>query len=151
MKKIQLKLLDDRLGQSIPLPEYATSGSAGLDLRACSDESLLVKPGQTTLIPTGMAIHISDANLAAVILPRSGLGHKHGIVLGNLVGLIDSDYQGQLFVSCWNRGDTAFNIEVGDRIAQLVFVPVEQVEFEQVDHFDNSHRGEGGFGHTGKG
>ncbi|AFT67946.1 MULTISPECIES: dUTP diphosphatase [Cycloclasticus] len=151
MKKIQLKLLDDRLGQSIPLPEYATSGSAGLDLRACLDESLLVKPGQTTLIPTGMAIHISDANLAAVILPRSGLGHKHGIVLGNLVGLIDSDYQGQLFVSCWNRGDTAFNIEVGDRIAQLVFVPVEQVEFEQVDHFDNSHRGEGGFGHTGQG
>ena len=149
MKKIQLKLLDDRLGQSIPLPEYATSGSAGLDLRACSDKSLLLKPGQTTLIPTGMAIHISDANLAAVILPRSGLGHKHGIVLGNLVGLIDSDYQGQLFVSCWNRGDTAFNIEVGDRIAQLVFVPVEQVEFEQVDHFDNSHRGEGGFGHTG--
>ncbi|MGB1187951.1 MAG: dUTP diphosphatase [Cycloclasticus pugetii] len=151
MKKIQLKLLDDRLGQSIPLPEYATSGSAGLDLRACLDESLLLKPGQTTLIPTGMAIHISDANLAAVILPRSGLGHKHGIVLGNLVGLIDSDYQGQLFVSCWNRGDTAFNIEVGDRIAQLVFVPVEQVEFEQVDHFDNSHRGEGGFGHTGQG
>lgn len=151
MKKIQLKLLDDRLGQSIPLPEYATTGSAGLDLRACLDESLLLKPGETKLIPTGMAIHISDVNLAAVILPRSGLGHKHGIVLGNLVGLIDSDYQGQLFVSCWNRGSTEFTIDIGDRIAQLVFVPVEQVEFEQVDVFDDSHRGEGGFGHTGKG
>jgi|TARA_R110002095_G_scaffold29010_4_gene28726 dUTP pyrophosphatase len=151
MKKIQLKLLDDRLGQSIPLPEYATTGSAGLDLRACLDESLLLKPGETKLIPTGMAIHISDVNLAAVILPRSGLGHKHGIVLGNLVGLIDSDYQGQLFVSCWNRGNTEFTIDIGDRIAQLVFVPVEQVEFEQVDVFDDSHRGEGGFGHTGKG
>lgn len=151
MKKIQLKLLDDRLGQSIPLPEYATDGSAGLDLRACLDETLLLKPGETKLIPTGMAIHISDENLAAVIIPRSGLGHKHGIVLGNLVGLIDSDYQGQLFVSCWNRGDTQFNIDIGDRIAQLVFVPVEQVEFEQVDSFDDSHRGEGGFGHTGQG
>lgn len=151
MKKIQLKLLDDRLGQSIPLPEYATTGSAGLDLRACLDESLLLKPGETKLIPTGMAIHINDVNLAAVILPRSGLGHKHGIVLGNLVGLIDSDYQGQLFVSCWNRGNTEFTIDIGDRIAQLVFVPVEQVEFEQVDVFDDSHRGEGGFGHTGKG
>ncbi|MEW4983388.1 MAG: dUTP diphosphatase [Cycloclasticus sp.] len=151
MKKIQLKLLDDRLGQSIPLPEYATTGSAGLDMRACLDEALLLKPGETKLIPTGMAVHISDANLAAVILPRSGLGHKHGIVLGNLVGLIDSDYQGQLFVSCWNRGNTEFTIEIGDRIAQLVFVPVEQVEFEQVDSFDDSHRGEGGFGHTGTG
>jgi dUTP pyrophosphatase len=151
MKKIQFKLLDSRLGESIPLPEYATEGSAGLDLRACLDEPLLLKPGETKLIPTGMAIHINDATLAAVILPRSGLGHKHGIVLGNLVGLIDSDYQGQLFVSCWNRGQTAFNIDVGDRIAQLVFVPVEQVEFEQVDSFDDSHRGEGGFGHTGKG
>jgi len=151
MKKIQLKLLDDRIGQSIPLPEYATSGSAGLDLRACLDQSLLLKPGETELIPTGMAIHIDDASLAAVILPRSGLGHKHGIVLGNLVGLIDSDYQGQLFVSCWNRGDTEFTIEVGDRIAQLVFVPVAQVEFEQVDSFGDSHRGAGGFGHTGKG
>lgn len=151
MKKIQLKLLDDRLGKSIPLPEYATSGSAGLDLRACLDEALLLQPGETKLIPTGMAIHISDANLAAVILPRSGLGHKHGIVLGNLVGLIDSDYQGQLFVSCWNRGDTEFNIDIGDRIAQLIFVPVEQVEFEQVESFDDSHRGEGGFGHTGQG
>ena len=151
MKKIQLKLLDDRIGQTIPLPEYATTGSAGLDLRACLDQSLLLKPGETQLIPTGMAIHIRDESLAAVILPRSGLGHKHGIVLGNLVGLIDSDYQGQLFVSCWNRGDTEFTIEVGDRIAQLVFVPVAQVEFEQVTSFDDSHRGEGGFGHTGKG
>jgi dUTP pyrophosphatase len=151
MKKIQLKLLDDRLGQSIALPEYATAGSAGLDLRACLDEELLLKPGDTKLIPTGMAIHISDEKLAAVILPRSGLGHKHGIVLGNLVGLIDSDYQGQLFVSCWNRGDKEFTIEIGDRIAQLVFVPVEQVEFEQVDQFGESQRGEGGFGHTGKG
>ncbi|HIL93825.1 MAG TPA: dUTP diphosphatase, partial [Cycloclasticus sp.] len=144
MKKIQLKLLDERLGKSIPLPEYATSGSAGLDLRACLDEELLLKPGETKLIPTGMAIHIADENLAAVILPRSGLGHKHGIVLGNLVGLIDSDYQGQLFVSCWNRGHTEFTIAVGDRIAQLVFVPVEQVEFQQVENFDGSHRGEGG-------
>lgn len=151
MKKIQLKLLDARIGQSIPLPEYATTGSAGLDLRACLDKALLLKPGETELIPTGMAIHISDENLAAVILPRSGLGHKHGIVLGNLVGLIDSDYQGQLFVSCWNRGKTEFTIEVGDRIAQLVFVPVEQVEFEQVEQFTDTHRGEGGFGHTGKG
>ncbi len=151
MKKIQLKLLDNRIGQSIPIPEYATSGSAGLDLRACLEQSLLLKPGETQLIPTGMAIHIDDASLAAVILPRSGLGHKHGIVLGNLVGLIDSDYQGQLFVSCWNRGGTEFTIEVGDRIAQLVFVPVAQVEFEQVDSFGDSHRGEGGFGHTGKG
>tara|TARA_R110002096_G_scaffold183080_12_gene360971 strand:+ start:15843 stop:16298 length:456 start_codon:yes stop_codon:yes gene_type:complete len=149
MKKIQLKLLDDRLGQSIPLPDYATSGSAGLDLRACIDTPLVLEPGDTQLIPTGMAIHIADASLAAVILPRSGLGHKHGIVLGNLVGLIDSDYQGQLFVSCWNRGQTSFTIEVGDRIAQMVFVPVEQVLFEQVDSFDGSHRGEGGFGHTG--
>lgn len=149
MKKIQLKLLDDRLGQSIPLPDYATSGSAGLDLRACIDGPLVLEPGDTQLIPTGMAIHIADASLAAVILPRSGLGHKHGIVLGNLVGLIDSDYQGQLFVSCWNRGKTSFTIEVGDRIAQMVFVPVAQVMFEQVDSFDDSHRGEGGFGHTG--
>jgi len=151
MKKIELKILDERIGQTIPLPEYATAGSAGLDLRACLDETLLLKPGETKLIPTGMAIHIGDERLAAVILPRSGLGHKHGIVLGNLVGLIDSDYQGQLFVSCWNRGSTEFTIEIGDRIAQLVFVPVEQVEFEQVESFGESHRGEGGFGHTGKG
>ncbi|MAV31408.1 MAG: dUTP diphosphatase [Cycloclasticus sp.] len=151
MKKIQLKLLDKRLGRSIPLPEYATSGSAGLDLRACLEEPLLLNPGETKLIPTGMAIHIGDENLAAVILPRSGLGHKHGIVLGNLVGLIDSDYQGQLFVSCWNRGETSFTIEVGDRIAQLIFVPVEQVKFKLVDNFNESDRGEGGFGHTGQG
>lgn len=150
MRNIQFKVLDPRLGDSIELPEYATHGSAGLDLRACLDESLTIAPGETHLIPTGMAIHIGDPGLAAVILPRSGLGHKHGIVLGNLVGLIDSDYQGQIYVSCWNRGDTTFTIEVGDRIAQLVFVPVEQVRFEQVDDFDASHRGDGGFGHTGK-
>jgi dUTP pyrophosphatase len=150
MRNIQFKVLDPRLGDSIDLPEYATNGSAGLDLRACLDESLRIEPGETHLIPTGMAIHIEDPSLAAVILPRSGLGHKHGIVLGNLVGLIDSDYQGQIYVSCWNRCDTPFTIEVGDRIAQLVFVPVEQVSFERVDSFDTSHRGDGGFGHTGK-
>lgn len=150
MKKIQFKILDKRLGNEIPMPEYATAGSAGIDLRACLSEPLLLKPGQTELIPTGMAIHIKDPNLAAVILPRSGLGHKHGIVLGNLVGLIDSDYQGQLFVSCWNRSQTEFVVEVAERIAQLVFVPVEQVAFEQVESFDSSQRGSGGFGHTGK-
>lgn len=150
MKKIQFKILDSRLGKEIPLPEYATSGSAGLDLRACLDEATELKPGETLLIPTGLAIHISDRTLAAVILPRSGLGHKHGIVLGNLVGLIDSDYQGQVFVSCWNRGDTAFTVNIGERIAQMVFVPVVQVEFEQVDDFDQSSRGFGGFGHTGR-
>lgn len=149
MKKIQFKLLDTRLGNEIPMPEYATAGSAGIDLRACLNESLLLKPGQTELIPTGMAIHIKDSKLAAIILPRSGLGHKHGIVLGNLVGLIDSDYQGQLFVSCWNRGQTDFNIEIGERIAQLVFVPIEQIAFEQVESFNDSERGAGGFGHTG--
>jgi dUTP pyrophosphatase len=150
MQKIQLKLLDDRLGNEIELPSYATEGSAGLDLRACLDEAITLAPGDTFLIPTGMAIHIDDPSLAAVILPRSGLGHKHGIVLGNLVGLIDSDYQGQLYVSCWNRGDTTFEINIGDRIAQLVFVPVAQVEFEQVTEFSASERGAGGFGHTGK-
>jgi len=149
MKKIQFKVLDTRLGNEIPMPEYATAGSAGIDLRACLSESMLLTPGQTELIPTGMAIHINDPKLAAIILPRSGLGHKHGIVLGNLVGLIDSDYQGQLFVSCWNRGQTDFIVEVGERIAQLVFVPVEQVEFKQVESFDDSERGAGGFGHTG--
>ncbi len=148
--KIQLKILDSRLGKDIPLPEYATSGSAGLDLRACLDEAVELKPGETTLIPTGLAIHIDDHQLAAVLLPRSGLGHKHGIVLGNLVGLIDSDYQGQVFVSCWNRGNTAFTINIGERIAQMVFVPVVQVEFEQVAEFDQSLRGSGGFGHTGR-
>ncbi len=149
MHKIQLKILDDRLGKVIPIPEYATTGSAGLDLRACIDESLVIKPGETQLVATGMAIHIDDPAMAAVILPRSGLGHKHGIVLGNLVGLIDSDYQGQLFVSVWNRGEDEFTINVGDRIAQLVFVPVVQAQFDIVDEFDESERAEGGFGHTG--
>ena len=143
-------ILDDRIGDTIPLPHYATEGSAGMDLRACIDEPLTVKPGETHLIPTGLAIHISDPGLAATILPRSGLGHKHGIVLGNLVGLIDSDYQGQLFISCWNRGDTEFTIETGDRIAQLVIIPVVQVTLNQVNSFDESERGAGGFGHSGK-
>ncbi len=150
MQKIQLKILDSRLGDSIELPNYATTGSAGLDLRACLDEPVTLNPGETILIPTGLAIHIDDASLAAMLLPRSGLGHKHGIVLGNLVGLIDSDYQGQVFVSCWNRGDTAFEISIGERIAQMVFVPVVQVGFEQVDEFTTSERGSGGFGHTGR-
>lgn len=150
MKKIQLKILDPRLGKEIPLPAHATAGSAGMDLRACVDNTLTLKPGATELIPTGVAIHITDPGLAAIILPRSGLGHKHGIVLGNLVGLIDSDYQGQLFVSCWNRGTTEFNIECGDRIAQLVFVPVVQAEFEVVADFDTSQRGDGGFGSSGR-
>lgn len=150
MQKIQLKVLDARLGNTIELPDYATSGSAGLDLRACLDDDLILEPGATILIPTGLAIHIDDPSLAAVILPRSGLGHKHGIVLGNLVGLIDSDYQGQLFVSCWNRSQTAFTINVGERIAQMVFVPVIQVAFERVDEFTSSERGTGGFGHTGR-
>ncbi|QFY43846.1 dUTP diphosphatase [Candidatus Methylospira mobilis] len=149
MQKIQLKLLDKRLGNSIPLPAYATPGSAGLDLRACIDEPLRLEQGATFLIPTGLAIHIGDTGLAAVLLPRSGLGHKHGIVLGNLTGLIDSDYQGQVFVSCWNRSQESFEIQPGDRIAQMVFVPVVQVEFEQVDDFSASRRGEGGFGHSG--
>ncbi|ANO33951.1 deoxyuridine 5'-triphosphate nucleotidohydrolase [Vibrio breoganii] len=150
MKKIDLKILDSRIGKQFPLPQYATEGSAGLDLRACLDEALIVTPGKTHLVPTGLAIHIGDPSLAATILPRSGLGHKHGIVLGNLVGLIDSDYQGQLMVSVWNRGQDTFTIEPGDRIAQLVFVPVVQAEFNLVEDFDASHRGEGGFGHSGK-
>ncbi|WED21962.1 dUTP diphosphatase [Vibrio sp. JC009] len=150
MKQIDLKILDSRIGGEFPLPTYATEGSAGIDLRACLDEALTVEPGKTHLVPTGMAIHINDHNLAATILPRSGLGHKHGIVLGNLVGLIDSDYQGQLMVSVWNRGQTTFTIEPGDRIAQLVFVPVVQAEFNIVDDFDATKRGEGGFGHSGK-
>lgn len=149
MRKIQLKILDDRIGNAIPLPSHATEGSAGMDLRACIDKTITLKPGDTELIPTGIAIHIEDPGLAATILPRSGLGHKHGIVLGNLVGLIDSDYQGQLFVSCWNRGNNDFTIEVGDRIAQLVFVPVVQADFEVVEDFDSSARGAGGFGHSG--
>lgn len=150
MKKIEVKILDSKIGKEIPLPTYATQGSAGVDLRACLDEPLTLKPGQTELIPTGIAIHIADPSLAATILPRSGLGHKHGIVLGNLVGLIDSDYQGQLFVSCWNRGQDAFEIQPGDRIAQMVVVPVVQVEFNIVSDFELSSRGEGGFGHSGK-
>lgn len=147
---INYKVLDKRIGDSIPLPHYATEGSAGMDLRACIDESLTIKPGETHLIPTGIAIHIADPSMAATILPRSGLGHKHGIVLGNLVGLIDSDYQGQLFISCWNRGDTKFTIETGDRIAQLVILPVIQVTLNQVESFDETDRGTGGFGHSGK-
>ncbi|TQV62311.1 MAG: dUTP diphosphatase [Halothiobacillaceae bacterium] len=151
MHNIQLRILDPRIGDTIPLPEYATPGSAGLDLRACLDAAVTLEPGQTTLVPTGLAIHIGDPGLAAVILPRSGLGHKHGIVLGNLVGLIDSDYQGQLFVSVWNRGQSAFTIEIGERMAQLVFVPVVQAHFEVVDQFHETERGAGGFGSTGRG
>jgi len=148
-QKIDLKILDPRVGREFELPAYATDGSAGLDLRACIDQTLLLAPGKTELIPTGIAIHIADPGLAAVILPRSGLGHKHGIVLGNLTGLIDSDYQGQLFVSCWNRGTDHFSIEPGNRIAQLVIVPVIQAEFNIVEDFDQSDRADGGFGSTG--
>ncbi len=146
--KIQLKLLDDKVKEY--LPQYATQGSAGLDLRACLDAPLILKPGQTELIPTGIAIHIKDKQLCGMILPRSGLGHKHGIVLGNLVGLIDSDYQGQLFISIWNRGQSEFILNPLERIAQLVIVPVVQVGFELLDDFAQSDRGEGGFGSTGK-
>jgi len=149
MHKLQAKILDPRLGQDFPLPEYATSGSAGLDLRAMLQADTTLEPGQTLLIPTGLSIHIADPGLAALVLPRSGLGHKHGIVLGNLVGLIDSDYQGELMVSCWNRGQSAFNIAVGERIAQLVLVPVIQAQFELVTEFDGTERGAGGFGHSG--
>jgi deoxyuridine 5'-triphosphate nucleotidohydrolase len=150
MRPVQLKILDSRLGNEFPLPDYATPGSAGMDLRALLDAPLTLAPGQTELIPTGIAIHMQDRDLAAVILPRSGLGHKHGIVLGNLVGLIDSDYQGQLMVSCWNRGATAFTIQPGERIAQLVFVPVVQARFERVEEFTESERGTGGFGSSGR-
>lgn len=150
MHRLQLKILDKRLGDAFPLPDYATEGAAGMDLRAMLDAPLGLAPGQTELIPTGIAIHIADPALAAVILPRSGLGHKHGIVLGNLVGLIDSDYQGQVFVSCWNRGAASFTIEPGERIAQMVFVPVVRAEFEMVSEFEQSRRGAGGFGHTGR-
>ena len=150
MQSIQLKILDSRIGREYPLPDYATDGSAGMDLRACLDQTLKLEPGQTELLPTGIAIHISDPGLAAVLLPRSGLGHKHGIVLGNLVGLIDSDYQGQLYVSCWNRGSEVFTVEPGERIAQMIFVPVVRAGFEVVDEFADSDRGEGGFGHTGR-
>ncbi|SQI34327.1 Deoxyuridine 5'-triphosphate nucleotidohydrolase [Leminorella richardii] len=149
-KKIDIKILDARIGTTFPLPAYATPGSAGLDLRACLDEAVTLNPGETTLLPTGLAIHIADPSLAAVILPRSGLGHKHGVVLGNLVGLIDSDYQGQLMVSVWNRGQTPFVIEPGERISQMVFVPVVQAEFNIVEEFESSERGEGGFGHSGR-
>ena len=149
MRSIELKVLDPRLGESIPLPHYATDGSAGLDMRACIDEPLTVDPGETVLVPTGLAMHIRDASLAAVLLPRSGLGHKHGLVLGNLTGLIDSDYQGQVFISCWNRGSKSYAVQPGERIAQMVFVPVEQVRFSIVEEFDDSARGAGGFGHSG--
>jgi dUTP pyrophosphatase len=149
LKPVQIKILDPRLGNEFPLPEYATPGSAGMDLAACVDDTLVIQPGETRLIPTGFAMHMQDEDLAAVLLPRSGLGHKHGIVLGNLVGLIDSDYQGQVYVSCWNRSDAPFEVEPGARIAQLVFLPVLQVAWERVDSFESSDRGSGGFGHTG--
>ena len=150
MQKIEVKILDQRIGAEFPLPRYATHGSAGLDLVACLDEHLHIAPGETHLIPSGIAIHIGNAGVAAVLLPRSGLGHKHGIVLGNLVGLIDSDYQGQIFISVWNRGRAPFTIEPGDRIAQMVFVPVVQAEFSIVKEFEESRRGAGGFGHSGR-
>nr|WP_197054484.1 dUTP diphosphatase [Nitrosococcus oceani] len=150
MPKVQLKILDSRLGKEFPLPDYATAGAAGLDLRACIERPLAILPGATKLIPTGLAIYIADPRFAAVLLPRSGLGHKQGIVLGNLVGLIDSDYQGEILVSCWNRGAEPFTLAVGERIAQMIFVPVVQMEFEQVETFTATLRGEGGFGHTGR-
>jgi dUTP pyrophosphatase len=151
MKPVQIKILDSRLGTEYPLPAYATPGSAGLDLRACIDAVLELAPGETRLIPTGFAMHMQDTGLAAVILPRSGLGHKHGIVLGNLVGLIDSDYQGQVFVSCWNRSAKPFQIEPGARIAQLVFLPIVRARWERIEDFKTSDRAGGGFGHTGHG
>ncbi|NCF25839.1 MAG: dUTP diphosphatase [Gammaproteobacteria bacterium] len=150
MKSIQLKILDARIGGEFPLPGYATDGSAGIDMRACLEAPLDVRPGDTHLVPTGIAIHIADPSLSAVLLPRSGLGHKHGIVLGNLVGLIDADYQGQVFVSCWNRGRESFTIQPGDRIAQMVFVPIVRAHFDVVDSFQESTRGAGGFGHSGR-
>ena len=150
LRSVELKILNPRIGTDLPLPKRATSGSAGLDLRACIDQAIDLPPGATELIPTGIAIHLADPGLAAVIVPRSGLGHRHGIVLGNLVGLIDSDYQGELLISCWNRGQKPFRIEPGERIAQLVVVPVVPVEFEVVESFEQSRRGAGGFGHTGR-
>ncbi len=150
MRRVEIKVLDARLGREFALPQHATDGAAGLDLRACLDARLTLAPGQTELIRTGFALHIADPGLAAVLLPRSGLGHKHGIVLGNLVGLIDSDYQGEVMVSCWNRGAAPFTIEPGERIAQLVLVPVVRAEFAVVDSFTPSARGAGGFGHTGR-
>ena len=149
MQAIQLKILDARVGDSIPLPHYATGGSAGLDMRACIDAPLTVAPGETVLVPTGLAIYIGDPALAAVLLPRSGLGHKHGLVLGNLTGLIDSDYQGQVYISCWNRSSAAYAVQPGERIAQMVFVPVAQVEFAIVAEFEETERGAGGFGSSG--
>jgi dUTP pyrophosphatase len=150
MQIIKVKLLDPRIGKEFPLPQHATAGSAGMDLRACLKEALVLKPGDTALIPTGIAIHIGDPGYAAVLLPRSGLGHKHGIVLGNLVGLIDSDYQGEVLVSCWNRGNAEFTVNPGERIAQMVILPVVQAQFEVVSEFEESKRGAGGFGHSGK-
>jgi dUTP diphosphatase len=150
LRSIELKILDPRIGDSIPLPHHATDGSAGMDMRACIDEPLTVAPGETVLVPTGLAIHVADPGLAAVLLPRSGLGHKHGLVLGNLTGLIDSDYQGQVFISCWNRSTTSYEVQPAERIAQMVFVPVEQVELKVVEEFAASDRGAGGFGHSGK-
>ena len=150
MPSVQLRTLDPRLGREIPLPEYATDGSAGLDLRACIDRPTAIGPGETALVATGLAIHIADPGYAAMILPRSGLGHRHGIVLGNLVGLIDSDYQGEVLISCWNRGHEPFVVEPGERIAQLVVVPVARARFELVEEFTETSRGTGGFGHTGR-
>ena len=149
MKKIQIKLIDKRLGDEFPIPNFATEGSAGLDVCACINKSLTINPNSTVLISAGFAMYIADKSFAAMLLPRSGLGHKHGIVLGNLIGLIDSDYQGEIFVSCWNRGNTSFTIQPGDRIAQMIIVPIEQPNFEFVDSFDETIRGVGGFGHTG--
>ncbi|PWE43592.1 dUTP diphosphatase [Pseudomonas prosekii] len=149
MHALQAKILDPRIGSEFPLPQYATPGSAGLDLRAMLEQNTVIKPGETLLIPTGLSVYIGDPGLAALILPRSGLGHKHGIVLGNLVGLIDSDYQGPLMVSCWNRSDKDFTLEVGERLAQLVLVPVVQAHFEMVEEFVETERGAGGFGHSG--
>ncbi|MBC2690579.1 MULTISPECIES: dUTP diphosphatase [Pseudomonas] len=149
MHALQAKILDPRIGSEFPLPQYATPGSAGLDLRAMLEQDTIIQPGETVLIPTGLSVYIGDPGLAALILPRSGLGHKHGIVLGNLVGLIDSDYQGPLMVSCWNRGQSAFTMTVGERLAQLVLVPVVQAHFEMVEEFVETERGVGGFGHTG--
>jgi dUTP pyrophosphatase len=151
MQRLQVKILNSRIGDDIPLPSYSTPGSAGMDLRACLDKSLTLAPGDTSLIPTGIAIFVADPGYAAMILPRSGLGHKHGIVLGNLVGLIDSDYQGELMISAWNRSTSAFTIEPGDRIAQLVVVPVQQIEFSVVSEFSSTDRGTGGFGSSGLG
>lgn len=150
MKKIQIKILDSRVAVDFPIPDYATSGSAGLDLRACIDTPLTIISGTTHLIPTGLAIHLADPTIAAVLLPRSGLGHKHGIILGNTIGLIDSDYQGHLMISCWNRSDSPYVLQPGERLAQLVIVPIIRAEFDVVEEFSQSERGEGGFGHSGK-